>query len=104
MNSEFLKSKNKKGRSRIIILLRSDIINFLNNNSSNLNKIIADAQIKLNWRENSDEKKTSPLIDMIITKIKNSSYELKNKSSIEMLDNYFPKNVYSYPFEKFLKN
>ncbi|ATV65635.1 hypothetical protein CTM86_03020 [Fusobacterium pseudoperiodonticum] len=104
LNSEFLKSKNKKGRSRIIILLRSDIINFLNNNSSNLNKIIADAQIKLNWRENSDEKKTSPLIDMIITKIKNSSYELKNKSSKEILDNYFPKNVYSYPFEKFLKN
>lgn len=35
--------------SRIIILIRSDIIKLLNENSSNLNKIISDSEIRLNW-------------------------------------------------------
>lgn len=62
--------KNRIKNSRIIILMRSDIIKVLNENSSNLNKIISDSEIRLNWIKRVHGGKLHPLMDLIVTKIK----------------------------------
>lgn len=63
------------GDSKIILLIRSDIIDSLQTNSSNINKIIIDSQILLNWIGKMDGGKpeNNPLFDLILTKIKNSN-------------------------------
>lgn len=91
-----LKRNNIKN-SRIIILIRTDIIKILNNYSSNLNKIVADSEIKLNWIKKTSNTEIHPLFDMILTKIQNSNEALKNKTKDEILRQFFPLTVNGVP-------
>lgn len=58
-------------------MIRSDIIKILNNYSTNLNKIVSDSEIRLNWIKKTQGTEMHPLLDMICTKIMNSNKLLK---------------------------
>ncbi|RGG51532.1 P-loop ATPase, Sll1717 family [Roseburia sp. AF20-18LB] len=83
------------GDSKIILLIRSDIIDSLQTNSSNINKIIIDSQILLNWIGKMDGGKpeNNPLFDLILTKIKNSNEKLREKTTSEIFEMFFPKKI-----------
>lgn len=94
--------------SRIILLIRSDMLTPLNNHSKNLAKIIADGQIKLNWMKK--EYKTSnkndihPLIEMVLIKIKNSNELLREMTNDEILRRFFPKYIDGVKLSSYLLN
>lgn len=89
--------KNRIKNSRIIILMRSDIIKVLNENSSNLNKIISDSEIRLNWIKRVHGGKLHPLMDLIVTKIKKSNNALKDLSNDDVVNMLFPVSVNGVP-------
>lgn len=89
--------KNKISNSRIIILLRSDIIKVLNSESKNLNKIIADSEIRLNWIKKVDKEQLHPLMDLIATKIKKSNKLLDSLSNREIVKRFFSDKVNGVP-------
>lgn len=95
------------GNSKIILLLRSDIIDSLQTKSSNINKIIIDSQILLNWIGTIDlaNPENNPLFDLILTKIKNSNKNLSEKTTREIYNMFFPNkingvNTVSYIFRR----
>ena len=81
--------------SKIVLLIRSDIIDSLQTNSSNINKIIIDSQVLLNWFGKVDEGKmeNNPLFELILTKIRNSNEKLKDKTTSEIFEMFFPKKI-----------
>ena len=81
--------------SKIILLIRSDIIDSLQTNSSNINKIIIDSQVLLNWFGKVDEGKmeNNLLFELILTKIRNSNEKLKDKTTSEIFEMFFPKKI-----------
>ena len=60
----------KSDKSRCILLLRSDIIEMFNNRNSNIQKILSDSNIELQWFKDTSGEEIS---DMIMYKIKMSS-------------------------------
>lgn len=82
---------------RVIILIRSDIIKLLNENSSNLNKIISDSEIRLNWIKKVNGNDMHPLMELIVTKIKKSNSDLEDLSNEEVMNRFFPKKVNGVP-------
>lgn len=93
VNEDF--SNQTFGNSKIILLLRSDIIDSLQTKSSNINKIIVDSQILLNWigKIDSNKPENNPLFDLILTKIKNSNKKLSDKTTGEIYNIFFPKKI-----------
>lgn len=93
INEDIHQCTNKN--SKIILLLRSDIIDKLQTECTNINKIIVDSQILLNWigKIDVDNPELNPLFDLILTKMKNSNSALYNKSTKEIYDMFFPKKV-----------
>lgn len=84
--------------SRIILLIRSDIIKILNSYSTNLNKIISDSEIRLNWIKKIQGTEIHPLLDMICTKIMNSNKLLRNSTKEEIISRFFPVTINGVPF------
>lgn len=82
---------------RIIILIRSDIIKLLNENSSNLNKIITDSEIRLNWIKKVKGNDMHPLMELIVTKIKKSNAQLVDFSNKEIENKFFPRQINGVP-------
>lgn len=82
---------------RIIILLRSDIIPILNSESKNLNKIIADSEIRLNWIKKVGNGQLHPLMDLIATKIKKSNDKLQDLTNQEIVKMFFCDKVNGVP-------
>ena len=66
-------------KSKCILLLRSDIINLFASKSSNIQKIMTDSTVELQWFK---DRSGDELSNMIMYKIKNSA----NNSSIKNLD------------------
>ena len=95
LNNQIRNKKIKK--SRVIILIRSDIIKILNENSSNLNKIIADSEIRLNWIKIDRSCEMHPLMELIVTKIKKSNSALKDLSNKEIMKRFFPEKINGIP-------
>lgn len=80
--------------SKCILLLRSDILEVINRNSSNLNKIIIDSSVELYWLDKDNKHpEEHMLIDMILNKIKISCDEYKNYSNKKLYDKIFPENI-----------
>lgn len=102
LNNDF--RKNRIEDSRIIILMRSDIIKVLNENSSNLNKIIADSEIRLNWIKKVRGSKMHPLMELIVTKIKKSNGMLEHLSNDEVMRQFFPEKVNGIPIMDHMLN
>ncbi|QSX06372.1 hypothetical protein JYG23_02615 [Sedimentibacter sp. zth1] len=92
INNEF---SNENFKSKIIILLRDDIITYLNENDSNTNKSICCKDIVLDWWDTVDYNfpYKHPLMKMILLKIKNSNSYYKNKTDKEIYKTIFPKHV-----------
>lgn len=76
---------------KVIIMLRSDIFYVLND--ADLNKIEEDNSIRINWGNKHDVK--SPLVEMILLKIKQSSERFKKLVSDNeaVLNKFFPESV-----------
>lgn len=89
--------------SKIIISIRSDILNSLNEYSSNLRKIIADNSVDLYWLTKSHSKITDYLlIDLILTKIKASVKEYSNIEKEILFNALFPKYIFTRKISDFL--
>ena len=102
LNTQF--RKQNIANSRVIILIRSDIIKILNENSSNLNKIIADSEIRLNWMKRTAETTMHPLMELIVTKIKKSNKNLNRLSNSEIMKKFFPVTVNGIPIMNYMLN
>ena len=72
--------------AKIVLILRSDIYAILND--PDLNKIKVDNSIELTWGKSLD--KSSPLVDLVISKISNS--EFKSFSKNNLIKALFPEN------------
>lgn len=95
INVSFRRNGNKN--CRVIILLRSDIIKVLNSASSNLNKTMADCEIRLNWIKKVGSGKLHPLMDLLATKIKNSNSKLNALNNDEIIEMFFPEKINGVP-------
>lgn len=89
---------------KTIILIRSDIIKVLNSSSSNLNKTMADCEVRLNWIKKTGSGKIHPLMDLIATKIKKSNEKLKNYTNEEIVKMFFPETVNGVPIMDHMLN
>lgn len=89
LNDEFIKNKIS---TKVMIFLRQDIFNLLND--YDLNKIKEDCSITIDWGTNMSA--MSPLVDMAINKIKNSHIIFQNKSKQEIIKLLFGKVKYQY--------
>lgn len=96
INEDFC-SKTKE-KSKVVLLIRSDIIDQMQTNSSNINKIVTDSQILLNWISNvkNGTPEENMLMDLILTKIKNSNRNLKEKTTHEIYAMFFPERIRNY--------
>lgn len=88
-----LYDKNLHG-NRCIILIRSDILSVLNMHSSNLNKLITDSEVNLYWIDkNYSRPENHILMDMLLTKIKNSTPKLETLDKKAIYDKFFHENI-----------
>ena len=71
--NSYLPVNKSKQHSRVIIILRSDLLKPLNNFSKNLNKIVSDCQIRINWIKKTHKDEIHPLMQLLATKIRNSN-------------------------------
>lgn len=102
INSDIFFSEQKC--SRVIIIIRSDMLQPLNNASKNLAKIIADSQIKLNWIKKVPNGKIHPLMELVATKIKKSNILLKDLEIEEIINRFFCTTVRGIPVIHYMLN
>jgi hypothetical protein len=80
--------------SRILILLRDDILNMLHLYSANLNRLIVDSEVNLNWPKNTcKDPWENPLMDMILSKISVSVKDFSNMSKECIYRRLFPEKI-----------
>lgn len=91
--------------SKIIISIRSDILDSLNKHSSNLRKIISDNSVNLYWLNKDYSHATdNELIDLILTKIKASVPEYKDVDKKVLFKKLFPKDISRTSIVQYLLN
>ncbi|RJW84390.1 hypothetical protein DWZ86_14775 [Clostridiales bacterium AF36-10] len=92
--------------SKIILLFRSDLFEFLHNQSTNLNKYVVNSRVILNWLNdsNTDRPEQHSLMDMVFNKMRKSSEELKEKTNLELYQQLFPKKIKGREPLKYLLN
>ncbi|MHC8515422.1 P-loop ATPase, Sll1717 family [Sporosarcina sp. ITBMC105] len=90
-----LKLKNAgKAKSKVIILLRSDIIDDLHKYSSNSNKLITGSKVELYWiSKNYNNPEDHPIMEMILNKIRISVPDYFNVTNSELYKTIFPKKI-----------
>lgn len=76
-------------KSKVIVLLRSDILEDLNTRSSNLNKMIVDGCVNLNWIKPSVHDENHPLMDLLLTKMQKSCFKQSRKTKKEIYEELF---------------
>jgi hypothetical protein len=87
------KSLNKQD-SKIIVLLRSDIIDQIHPYSSNSNKFITEGKVNLYWiGKNYDSPADHPLMEMILNKIQKSVPQYNNLDKYTLLKQLFPTKI-----------
>ena len=97
-----LEIMNVNENSKVILIIRSDILDSLNKHSSNIRKIVVDNSVDLYWiAKECNSAEENLLIDMILTKIKSSVPEYKDISKKDLYRELFPidisgKNTVSY--------
>lgn len=78
-----------KNESKCILLMRNDILDSFAPYSSNIQKIISDSRVDLNWFKDSSG---NQLFDMIIHKIAKSNKKFENMDTKLLGKKLFPKN------------
>lgn len=87
------KNINKKN-TKIIVLLRSDIIDEIHKVSSNSNKLITESKVNLYWIEKKATTRAEhPLMEMILNKVKKSAEEYSSLNKNELYKLLFPKKI-----------
>lgn len=99
-----IKNSREKYNSRVIIIIRSDMLIPLNESAKNLNKIISDCQVKLNWIKKSHGEEIHPLMDLIANKIKNSNKSLERFSNKQIIEKFFPNTVKGIELTSYMLN
>lgn len=89
---------------KIILLIRSDLLKILHNESTNLNKFTSENTIKLDWIKgnNTGSPMQHMLIDMICTKIRASISSFNEKSNEEICGILFPDKIKGDTFLKYV--
>lgn len=83
-------------RSKIILLIRQDILQYLNSRDGNLHKKLADCLVNLNWINfNFDKPEEHKLMDLVLSKIQKSDASLEKCTKKELYDMFFPEQVRS---------
>lgn len=103
LNLEFSSIKN--GSAKIILLLRSDIIEGIHKYSSNSNKLTTEGDVRLYWIEkNHKNPEDHPLMELILYKIQNSIPEYSSLDRKTLYRTIFPKQLNNKPILDFLLN
>lgn len=86
--------KDLKGKCKIILLLRSDILDDLQAEYANLSKTKTSCAVELYWLFNSvNEQYEHPLMSMILHKIKASCKEYKDYDNKKLFNTLFPETI-----------
>lgn len=95
---------NKDCKSKIILVLREDILNYMHDYNSNLNKIASDDDyIRLYWLTNNEnEPYNHPLMQLILSKIRASTPNYKGYSNSQLYNQLFRKEIRNKSVLKFL--
>lgn len=89
--------------SRIFIVIRDDVLDLINSYSNNINKIIEDHSVNVNWI-NGYNSNMPPLIELIISKIINNNEILKGVTTDEFYRNLLPKQIGSILINNYIIN
>lgn len=81
--------------SKLIIALRDDILSYMQDYNTNLNKIVSSNFIDLYWLDkvNPHEPYKHPLINLILSKIKKSTPQYTNLTNKKLYELLFPKKI-----------
>ena len=81
-------------QSKVILVIRSDILITLNRQASNLNKILSDREVTLYWLDKQySNPEDHPLMDMILTKARISYPGFQKYNNKELYKILFPEKV-----------
>lgn len=83
-----------KQNTKIIVLLRSDIIDEIHKFSSNSNKLITEGMVNLYWIEKRHKSRANhPLMEMILNKVQKSAEEYSALNKHELYQVLFPRKI-----------
>lgn len=86
--------KSKKGKAKIVLLIRSDILDELQIRYANLSKIKTSCSVELYWLYDSvNEQYEHPLMSMVLHKIKASCPEYSSYTNKKLFNELFPENI-----------
>jgi len=85
--------KKTKNNSKVIVLLRDDIIDSLQQYSTNLNKLISESEVQLYWLNSSCDSLKHPLMELVLNKIQKSQVKFSTYSTKTVYGILFPKKV-----------
>ncbi len=89
-------STKRNGNSKIIILLRDDIVNFLHRKFTNTNKHFSSAVVELNWyKQRHVEPHEHPLLELVFYKLRSRIEKFTSLTDKELYDLLFPEAVYN---------
>lgn len=101
LNMNFRKLDKKE--TKIIALLRTDIISQIHKYSSNSNKLITEAEVNLNWiTKNVNNPADHPLMDMILHKVKQSNVKYSTLEKYSIYTSLFAKQIQHKPIINYL--
>lgn len=84
----------KTSKSKVILVLREDILGIMQDYNTNLNKITSSNQVRLYWiNKDSKTPHEDPLMKLILSKIKKSAECYTNLSDSELYKKLFGKSV-----------
>ena len=98
-----LKEKIDK-ETKIILAIRSDILDSLQWHATNLNRIASDSIVDLQWIDTDYKSIKHPLMDLILTKIKNSVPEFNSLSKQAIFNRMFPHKIEGKEVIKYLSD
>lgn len=90
--NEVIANNNIK-KSKVILLIRSDILNVINKHSSNLAKLLDDSEVNLYWIDKHPQPEKHMLMQMILHKIKVSNSEFSNMDYSSIYETLFPQKI-----------
>uniref|UniRef100_UPI0025FFC9C9 P-loop ATPase, Sll1717 family n=1 Tax=uncultured Clostridium sp. TaxID=59620 RepID=UPI0025FFC9C9 len=84
-------SSKSKSKSKIILILREDMIDYMQDYTTNLNKITSSNKVRLYWlnKKIPDKPYEHPLMELILNKIKNSEDTYKECSNKDLYKRLF---------------
>ncbi|BBK99678.1 hypothetical protein BAPCR_pXO2-00023 (plasmid) [Bacillus anthracis] len=82
-----------KKNTKIIVLLRSDIIDEIHKFSANSNKLVTESKVNLYWIDKSYKGAEHPLMEMILNKIQKSVKEYESLSKDELYKMIFSHRI-----------